>query len=193
LALPAVGAEPAATSIAASGAATVRWGATAPLVVRVSGTTGTPTGMVRVVSGDRLVASGQLVDGRVRLAVGTTALGVGTHDLQVRYDGSAGHVASTTTTTLRVVKVGSTTTVRVVRTIARVRVVTDPEGQVPDRVRAALLRRGKVVRSRWLDLSDAGRARWRVSGRPGTYVVRVVTPGSATLDRSTDSARVRLR
>ncbi len=150
-----------------------------------------------MVSGDRLVASGQLAAGRVRLTIDTTALGVGTHDLQVRYDGSAGHAASATATTLRVVRAGSRTSVRVVRgggrVTARVHVVTDPQDQVPDRVRAALLRRGEVVRSRWLDLSDAGRARWRVPGRPGTYVVRVVTPRSATLERSTDSARARLR
>ncbi|PUA80171.1 immunoglobulin-like domain-containing protein [Nocardioides currus] len=193
LAVPAPGAEPATTSIAASGAATARWGATAPLAVRVTGPTGVPSGTVRVVSGDRLVGSGQLVDGRLRLALDTTALGAGTHALRVRYDGSAAHAAASTTTTLRVLRAGSTTTVRVVRSVARVRVVTDPAGQVPDRVRARLLRSGKVVRSRWLDLSATGKARWRVSGRPATYVVRVVTPGSTTLERSTDSARLRLR
>ena len=147
LTLPAVGAEPAATSIAASGAATARWGTTAPLVVRVSGTAGTPTGTVRVVSGDRLVASGQLVDGRVRLAVDTTALGVGTHDLQVRYDGSAGHAASTTTSTLRVAKAGSTTTVRVVRTVAPGPRRHRPAraGARPGARRAAATRRGREV------------------------------------------------
>jgi hypothetical protein len=75
-----------------------------------------------------------------------------------------------------------------------VRVTTDPAGQVPDRVRAVLLHRGSVVRSRWLDLSDTGRTRWTLAPkRPGRYSVRVVTPSSSTLTRSVDAGRVRVR
>jgi hypothetical protein len=136
----------------------------------------------------------------VRLAVDTTVLGVGRHDLQVRYDGSAGHAASTATVPLRVVRAGSSTRVRVERTAggtrlaARVRVVTDPAGQAPERVRAVLLRNQRVLRSTWLELSDAGRARWTVAPkRPGAYVVRVVTRRSETLAGSKDTARLRLR
>ncbi|PKH40713.1 Glycosyl hydrolases family 43 [Nocardioides alpinus] len=199
LALPAVGGEVAVTSIAASGADEARFGSSVPVSVRVAGTRGVPAGTVRVVSGGRLVGSGQLVDGRVRLAVDTSVLGVGTHDLQVRYDGSAGHAPSTTSISLRVLKVGSSTTVRVVRSkgdraTARVRVVTDPASQSPDRVRATVLRNGKVLRSSWLDLSDAGRAHWTITPkRPGAYTVRVVTLGSGTHARSADSGRFRVR
>ena len=116
---------------------------------------GLEAGTVRVVSGDRLVASGQLVDGRVRLAVATADLGVGTHTLQVVYDGSAGRAPSTTSVSLRVLRAGSSTNVRVVRTgdraKARVRVTTDPAGQAPERVRATLVRNGKVLRAAWLE------------------------------------------
>jgi hypothetical protein len=153
-----------------------------------------------VIAGDRLVASGQLADGRVRLLVDTAGLGVGGHVLQVRYDGSGTHRASGVAVALRVDPAGSRTDVRLGRSaeadraVARVRVTTDPAGQLPDRVRAVLLRRGSVVRSQWLDLSEAGRASWTVSPeRPGTYAVRVVTPAQPTLTGSADTARVRLR
>ncbi len=201
LALPAIDGStpPAGTSLAASVADRARHGASTPVSVRVTGASGTPTGTVRVVSGDRLVASGQLVDGRVRLTVDTTVLGVGTHALRVSYDGSAGQAPSATTISLRVVRAGTSTNVRVVRrngdrATARVRVVTDPAGQAPERVRAKLVRNGKVLRSAWLELSDAGRARWKIAPRrPGTYVVRVVTPRTELLERSSDAGRVRLR
>ncbi|MBD3945375.1 immunoglobulin-like domain-containing protein [Nocardioides ganghwensis] len=200
LSLPAVGGEQVVASVAASVREVTRFGAETPVVVRVAGASGVPVGTVRVVSGDRLVGTGELVDGRVRLAVDTTVLGVGRHDLQVRYDGSAGHAASTATVPLRVVRAGSSTRVRVERTAggtrlaARVRVVTDPAGQAPERVRAVLLRNQRVLRSTWLELSDAGRARWTVAPkRPGAYVVRVVTRRSETLAGSKDTARLRLR
>ena len=201
LTLPSVGKDLALTSVAASVAdPTARFGSVVPVTVRVAGAGSSPSGPVRVVAGDRLVASGQLADGRVRLLLDTSGLGVGAHVLQVLYDGSGTHRASATTVALRVTPAASRTDVRLGRTadgdraVARVRVTTDPAGQVPDRVRAVLLRRGSVVRSRWLDLSDAGRARWRVSPkRPGAYAVRVVTPATHTLAGSADTDRVRLR
>ena len=85
LSLPAVGDQAAVSSVAASGARTARLGADTSLVVRVASASGVATGTVRVLSGDRLLASGQLVDGRVRIAVDTADLGVGTHALQVVY------------------------------------------------------------------------------------------------------------
>jgi hypothetical protein len=199
LSVPAAGQALAVSAVAAS-TSSARYGATAPVTVRVSGAGGVPSGTVRVLAGDVLVASGPLADGRARLAVDTTALGVGDHSLRVLYDGSASHGGSSTMVTLRVTPAVSSTHLRVVpsadgsRATARVRVRTDPSSQLPERVRAALLRRGKVVRSTWLDLSDTGRARWTVSAaRAGTYVVRVVTPGSEILTRSADTGRVRLR
>ncbi len=195
LSLPAVGGELVVTSMAAAAPDVARFGGDASVTVRVAGGA---TGTVRVVSGDRLVASGELAGGRVRLAVDTSLLGVGSHTLQVRYDGSATHAPSATTVPLRVVRAASSTKVRVVRSgeraTARVRVVTDPAGQAPERVRATLVRNGKVLRAAWLDLSDAGRARWKVAPRrPGAYTVRVVTRGSGTLARSAGSDRFRVR
>lgn len=198
LTVPGAGQQLARTSVAAAAAPTARHGATVPVVVRVAGAAG-PTGVVRVLAGERLVGSGTLVDGRVRLRVDTADIGVGAHSLRVLYDGSATHAPSATTLGLRVERARSRTVVRAYdaprgpRVTARVRVHTDPAGQAPERVRAVLLRRGEVVRKRWLPLSDAGRARWVISPRPGRYVVRVVTPGSATLARSRDSVRLRVR
>ncbi|WP_165821137.1 immunoglobulin-like domain-containing protein [Nocardioides gansuensis] len=201
LAVPGIGRELSLSSVAASTTTPVaRYGATVPVSVRVSGAGTAPVGTVRVVAGDRLIASGELVDGRVRLAIDTAGLGVGEHALHVRYDGSATHRASVTTVAVTVERATSDTDVRVARSkdaervTARVLVSTDPSGQVPDRVRAALVRRGKVLRSGWLDLSDNGRARWSLStNRAGLYTVRIVTPDSETLAGSMDAARVRIR
>lgn len=200
LSLPAVGAVQAVTSVAASGPRRAPHGAAPAVAVRVAGSTGVPAGTVRVVSGDRLVGTARLVDGRARVAVDTSLLAIGRNVLQVRYDGSATHATSAATVQLQVVRATSTTRVRVARTAggsgvkARVRVVTDPAGQAPERVRAVLLRNGRVLTTSWVDLSGAGRARWTVTPkRPGAYAVRVVTRGSDTLARSKDTARLRLR
>ncbi|MEO5663926.1 MAG: immunoglobulin-like domain-containing protein [Nocardioides sp.] len=198
--LPAVGTQLSASSVAAGVPETAaRFGSTVPLTVRVVGPGNAPTGAVRIVSGDRLVASGELVDGRVRLGVAAGDLGVGTHTLQVSYAGSGTHRASVTSVSLRVVAAHSRTRVRLAsgdraRPVAKVRVTTDPAGQAPDRVRAVLLHDGKIVRSHWLDLSAAGRARWELSPRlHGRYGVRVVTAATDTLTRSADTDRARLR
>ena len=197
--LPAVGTQLSTSSVAAGvPESAARFGSTVPLTVRVVGPGNAPTGAVRVVSGDRLVASGELVDGRVRLGVAAADLGVGTHTLQVHYAGSGTHRASVTSVSVRVVAAQSRTRVRLAsgdraRPVAKVRVTTDPAGQLPDRVRAVLLRGGKVVRSRWLDVSDAGRASWRLPPRlEGRFAVRAVTVATDTLARSADTARARL-
>ncbi len=67
-----------------------------PVSVRVVGAGSTPIGPVRVVMGDRLVASGLLVEGRVRLSVDSASLGVGPHVLRMLYDGDATHRSSAT-------------------------------------------------------------------------------------------------
>ncbi|HXH78699.1 OmpL47-type beta-barrel domain-containing protein [Nocardioides sp.] len=201
LVVPAAGAALRTSSVAASlERPTARYGAKMPVSVRVVGVGSQPTGPVRVVVGDTLMASGQLVDGRVRLSVDTAVLGVGPHVLQVLYGGNATHGSSATTVALRVVPAGSRTRVRLAlsgdgeRAVARVRVTTDPAGQSPDRVRATLLWGGKALRTRWLELSAHGRARWAVApGRRGVYTVRVVTPSLTTLRRSSHTARLRLR
>jgi hypothetical protein len=198
--VPAAGREQDVTSLAAAGPGEARHGAEVAVSVRVTGGSAAPAGVVRVVAGDRLVATGRLVDGRAWVLVDTADLGVGEHTLRVLYDGSETHAASSSALPLRVTRAASSTRVRVFRAadgrsaVARVRVRTDPAGQEPSRVRALLLRGDDVVRSRWLELSDSGNARWVVSARrPGAHVVRIVSPRSATVARSADSARVRLR
>ena len=200
LAVPAAGRPQAASSVVASAAGETPYGARLRVAVRVAAAGTTPDGTVRAIAGDRVVATGQLVAGRLRLSVDTADLGVGSHRLEVRYDGSTGHRPAQATVVARVVRAGSSTHVRVLRSpdgdgaTARVRVRTTPAGQTPDRVRVQLLRNDEVLRSRWLGLSDAGRARWSVSPqRPGRYSVRVVTRRSATVAGSRDSARVLVR
>ena len=71
---------------------------------------------------------------------------------------------------------------------------TEPSGLAPGRVTAELVRDGKVLRRTRLDLSDAGRATWRLTpARPGAYVVRVVTRRSDTVSASRATARLRWR
>ena len=197
--VPATGTGLRQSSVAASLAEpTARYGSRVPVAVRVVGSGNAPTGPVRIVLGARLLASGLLVDGRVRLSVDSAGVGVGPHVLRVLYDGTGTHRSSATTVDLRVIPASSRTTVRLdvsgdgERAVARVRVETDPAGQTPDRVRATLLKGGKAVRTKWLDLSARGRAKWKVSPeRPDVYKVRVVTRSSPTLTRSSDTGRAR--
>jgi len=175
-------------------------GSTVTVTARVNGAGATPTGWVRVLTGDRLVASGELADGRVRVPVDTEDLGVGQHTLVVRYDGDEHYRYATDTVTLRVTRAKSKTAVALDRSrdgsraAALVHVSTDPSGQAPDRVKATLLRAGKVVRTRWLDLTSRGRGQWSLSAlRPGTYAVSVVTATTPTLDGSSGRDRVTLR
>ena len=80
------------------------------------------------------------------------------------------------------------------RADALVRVITDPAGQAPTRVRATLLKAGKAVRTRWVDLTSRGRGSWSLpTVGPGSYAVRVVTATTATLTGSTGRDTVTLR
>ncbi|MFE9747189.1 OmpL47-type beta-barrel domain-containing protein [Saccharothrix saharensis] len=73
--------------------------------VEVRGGPFTPTGNVRILSGDDLeVGRGTLVNGRASVSVDTAALGTGRWPLTVVYDGDANHVQSSTTVVLKVNK-----------------------------------------------------------------------------------------
>jgi len=171
----------------------LRFGEAVGVNVRVNSAAGTPSGIVRVMSGGTLLAAGQLVDGRLRIVLDSTDLGVGEHSLVLRYDGDDAHAAGEDRMTLTISKAVSRTSVSVRGDdppVARVWVTTDPDDQVPGRVRAALLRGQLVVRSVWLTLSDTGRAQWRLTGLgSGTWRLRVVTPESATLVGSIGEVR----
>ncbi len=175
-------------------------GSTVTVTARVNGAGQAPTGTVRVLEGDRLLGSGVLADGRVRVPVSTGDLGVGRHTLVVRYDGDEHYRYATDTAELRVTRATSRTTVSLDRSRdgsradALVRVSTDPSGQAPARVKATLLKAGKAVRTRWVDLTSRGRGSWSLPKvGPGSYAVRVVTATTATVAGSTGRDTVTLR
>ena len=73
--------------------------------VRVKGAGGTPTGVVRVLSGGQVLAAGEVSAGRARMVVDSTLLGsVGTYTIVVRYDGDDRYAPSEDTLTLTVTK-----------------------------------------------------------------------------------------
>jgi hypothetical protein len=94
------------STVAVAEASSVRFGSTAMVRVRVNGSAGTPTGVVRVFSGSVLLASGQLAaDGRIRMGVDTRSLGgPGGYTLVVRYDGDETYRFSTDTVEIKVTK-----------------------------------------------------------------------------------------
>ncbi len=171
----------------------VRFGAVVAVTARVRSTTGVPSGIVRVLSGDRLLAAGQLVEGRLRMVLDTADLdGVGRQALVLRYDGNQTHQAGEDAMTLIVDQARSHTTVSVSRAVppeARIAVTTNPSGQEPDEVRAILTRAGTVVRTVLLSLSNGRGTMLLDQLEPGTYQVQIVTPASATTVGSSATAR----
>ena len=106
LVVPAVGADLlTSVVVAALTADKVPLGGAIGVDVRVKGSGGTPTGVVRVLSGGQVLAAGEISDGRARLVVDSTLLGsVGTYALVVRYDGDEDYAPSEDTLTLTVTK-----------------------------------------------------------------------------------------
>ena len=78
------------------------------VTVRVSGEDAQPTGTVTVIAGGVEVGTGELVDGRVRIALDRAGLLPGDYTLQVRYSGDARYESSTDTVELEVTKAAAT-------------------------------------------------------------------------------------
>ncbi|MDQ4051594.1 MAG: Ig-like domain-containing protein [Actinomycetota bacterium] len=148
-----------------------------------------------------------LVEARVGAAGWTTYVGpitVGPEGGTVAYRAvdQAGNIETTNQIVVpAAVKATSSTQVAIERSdasgrdaVATVQVVTNPAGQLPDRVRVTLLRGRTEVEERWLDLSDDGRAAWALPVlRPGSWTVRATVVDTATLVGSQGSATVTVR
>ena len=74
------------------------------VTVRVTGDGGTPTGTVTAVAGGVVVGTGELVDGRVRIALDREKLVPGTYTVKLRYEGDARFDVSTDDVSLTVSK-----------------------------------------------------------------------------------------
>jgi hypothetical protein len=106
LVVPAVGADLlTSVVVAALDSDKVSLGSAVGLDARVKGAGGTPTGVVRVLSGGQLLAAGEISDGQAHLVVDSTLLGsAGSYTLVVRYDGDEDYAPSQDTLTLTVTK-----------------------------------------------------------------------------------------
>jgi hypothetical protein len=106
LVVPGVGADLLTSAVvAALDADKVSLGSAVGVDVRVKGTGGTPTGVVRVLSGGQVLAAGQIADGRARLVVDTRLLAAaGQYTLVVRYDGDEHYAPSEDRLVLTVTK-----------------------------------------------------------------------------------------
>lgn len=203
LVVPAAGASLVRTAVvAAAPEGPVKYGAAVPLSIKVTAVDGVPSGTVRVLSGGQELAAATPADGAARVVVDTRQLaGLGEHTVVVRYDGDETFAHDEDTLRLTLVSATSRTSLVVGEldredrsAVARLRVVTDPEGLPVPRVRMRLLRGAKVVRDGWLRLSDDGRGRWHLSGLGrGTWTVSASTPGSQLVAASTAERRFRMR
>ena len=202
LVVPAVGSELLPSTVLAVADASVAYGRPIAVTTRVTGTGSVPTGTVRVLAGATEVAAGRLgPDGRARLTVPSATLGAGTHRLVVRYDGSATYLPGEDAVTATVSEASSATSVAVRRPNARgvggvagIRITTTPAGLPAGPVRVVLTRAGRVKASAWIALSADGEAQWRLPRlATGRWTLTVVTPGTADLQGSTDTARFRVR
>ena len=105
LAVPAAGQQLAATATAAvTSDEPVALGDTVSVDVAVSSQGGTPTGTVTLSGPAGALATGTLAGGKVVLQVAASDLGVGSHQLTVRYSGDAARAASQDTVTVVVAK-----------------------------------------------------------------------------------------
>ncbi|GEL93961.1 hypothetical protein CCO02nite_06190 [Cellulomonas composti] len=115
------------TSVTAS-AADATYGTQGKVTVRVSAAQGTPSGTVTLWSGSEKVTAKTLTSAGTATLRTPASWGAGTRTLTVKYAGSAGRRASSTTTTLRVVKatprvtVASTSTTKDAQSTVTVRV-----------------------------------------------------------------------
>lgn len=197
LAVPAKGAQLAATATAVVASDDpVRLGRTASFAVSVTGDGTTPAGTVTLVGDDGTLATATLADGRATLDVATTALGVGSHTLAVRYSGDAASAASQDTVTVEVAKASSRTraTVRHGSSSARKAVVVvkvSSDVEVEGRVKVTV-RTGKKARTRTVTLRE-GRARLVLRGlRAGAHRITATYAGSADVAPSRDRAVLRV-
>ena len=191
LQVPAAGARLAATATAAvvlrDG---VALGRTARIAVTVTGDGTAPTGTVTVSGSSGALATAALVGGRAVLRVDTEDLGVGTHQLTVRYSGDAASAPSQDTLGLVVAKARSRTTLTVRKAVALVHVEApvDPSGRVRITVRTT----GAKARTKTVTVRD-GRVRLPLRDlSPGRHRITARYTGSPDVARSSDTVVLRV-
>ncbi|MBT0994194.1 Ig-like domain repeat protein [Cellulomonas sp. DKR-3] len=181
---------------------TVRYGAkrsVAVAVAGVAGSSGTPTGTVRVLDGSRLVGTGTLSGGRATVAV-RTDLAVGTHRLTVSYGGDARFAASSSTVKLVVTKTSTTTKVTTTsprataQGVATAKVTTATGVRATGKVTFVVTKGGKVVATRTAWLRSTGTATATLPRLPaGSYTVKATYAGSGSATASSGTKTLVVR
>ncbi|GEL95828.1 alpha-L-arabinofuranosidase C-terminal domain-containing protein [Cellulomonas composti] len=190
------------TTAAVAQPAKVAYGASRSVVVKVAGvagSSGTPTGRVRVLEGSRLVGSGTLANGRVTVPVRTT-LAAGVHTLTVSYGGDARFAGSTTTVRLTVVRTTSRTgvtapSVRAATAPTVTAKVTTATGATATGTVTFVVTKGtKVVATRTGALGSAGQAKVTLPRLvAGTYTVKATYAGSTNVAGSSATTSLVVR
>jgi hypothetical protein len=190
-------------TVATLSASKVRYGSSVTVTARVNGAGPTPTGAVRVLSGDTLVGTGTLVDGRTTLTVKTVDLGaVGTHPLTVRYDGDAEYRASDDVVTLTVIKASSKVSVSLSPSTIKasshakvsLKVGASPAVPVTGKVKVYVTSAGKTYVSRTLTIGAGGRVTTTLpSLKKRTYYLRITYAGSATVEPTSRTVTLRVQ
>ena len=88
----------------------ITYGTSGAVAVKVTSSSGTPSGDVELRDGAAVLGTVTLVDGEGTIAVPADALAVGSHDLTVAYLGAGSFKVSTATVTVTVVKASTTVT-----------------------------------------------------------------------------------
>ncbi|HXH78698.1 alpha-L-arabinofuranosidase C-terminal domain-containing protein [Nocardioides sp.] len=197
LEVPAAGASLAQTLTAAVVVTSpVRLGRTVQVDATVTSQGATPTGAVTLVGASGTLATATLVDGRARLTVPSSRLGLGTHDLSVRYGGDSARGASQDTVNVVVTKARSKTRTTVKprsvgrKVVARIAVASAVE--VVGTVTVEVIRFGKKVARRIVEL-DEGQGKAVLRGlAPGRYRFRATYSGSPSVEVSSGTTSVRV-
>ena len=189
-------------TVATLSASKVRYGSSVTVTARVNGAGQTPTGAIRVLSGDTLVGSGTLANGRATMTVKTTSLGsVGTHPLTVRYDGDTEYRASDDAVTLTVIKAASKVSVSLspsritAKSHAKVslKMIANPVVPVTGKVRVEVRAGGRTYVSRSLAIGSGGRVTTTLPKlKKRTYSLRITYAGSASVESMSRTVTLRV-
>lgn len=197
LEVPAVDAVTTPSTTAAVAVATrVALGKDVAIRVTVGGASSVPTGAVTLREGATVLASGDLVNGRVTLRVAALRLRLGSHLLTAEYAGGATYSGSSDAVRVTVVKAPASTALSITRVATRkpqVAVRVSASMPVSGAVRIVVQRNGRTVATRTVVLSG-GRGVVRLPRLArGRHVVIASYLGSATVDTSSTRTAVRIR
>ena len=179
----------------------VRYGTSGSLTVRVGGNGSAPTGLVRIISGDSLLGSAELANGRATIELSKTAA-VKAHDLVVLYSGDADYAASEASAAYSVSKVTSkakiTLSKSTIKATSRAKATIKITGSngitAVGKVTVRVTYLGKTLKKSTAALSSTGVAKVTLPKlKARTYKVTVSFAGSSTVGASSAKAVLKVK